>query len=88
MASHKIKGWKVYLEPRSRFDKAIVDKEEVVYCKLIILDVLVEGGMTYEEALDWYSHNIFGASIPGLKIIQYMNEEEEVGEDGKKNKDQ
>ena len=76
MASHKVTGWKVYLEPRSTFDKAIIDKDQVIYCELIILDVLVESGMTYEEALDYYSYNIFGASIPGLKIIQHMNQEE------------
>lgn len=88
MASHRTTGWKVYLEPRSTFDKAIIDQDEVIYCELIILDVLVESGMTYEEALDFYSFNIFGASIPGLKIIQYMNQEEEVEEDGKKDEDQ
>lgn len=88
MASHKIKGWKVYLEPRSTFDKAIIDQEEVIYCELIIIDVLVENGMTYIEALDFYSQNIFGASISGLKIIQHMNQEEEVEEDGKKDEDQ
>lgn len=88
MTSHKITGWKVYLEPRETFDKAIIDKEEVIYCELIIVDVLVESGMTYEEALDYYSYNIFGASIPGLKIIQHMNQKEEGDEDGTKNKDQ
>ena len=87
MPSHKITGWKVYLEPREIFDKAIIDKEEVIYCEIIIIDVLVESGMTYEEALDYYSYNIFGAEIPGLKIVQYMNQEEGV-EDGTKNKDQ
>ena len=87
MASHKITGWKVYLEPRETFDKAIIDKEEVIYCELIIVDVLVESGMTYEEALNYYSFHIFDAEIPGLKILQHMNEEEGV-EDGTKNKDQ
>ena len=88
MASHKVTGWKVYLEPRSTFDKAIIDQEEVIYCELIIIDVLVESGMSYEDAYDYYTYNIFGASIPGLKIIQHMNQEEEVVEDGAKNKDQ
>ena len=87
MTSHKITGWKVYLEPRETFDKAIIDKEEVIYCKLIILDVLVESGMTYEEAIEWYTNGISKAKITGLKIIQHMNQKEGV-EDGTKNKDQ
>lgn len=82
MRRNKIKECKIYLEPRSTFDKAIIDKEKVVYCELIILDVLVELGMTYREAYDYYTYNIFGASIPGLKIIQHMNQEEERFEDG------
>ena len=90
MTTHRTTGWKVYLEPRSTFDKAIIDQEEVIYCEIIIIDVLVGCGMTYEEALDHYSFNILGASIKGLKILQHMkmDKEEQVVENGKKNKNQ
>ena len=54
------------LEPAEIYDQAIVGltsgiEPVVVYDHALIVDALVEGGMTEEDAVEWIDYNIIGS---------------------------
>ena len=64
---------KIYLEPREQFDTALVDIEENIYGYYEILDVLMNEGMTWEEARDFFTWNLKYLEHYGL-AVQYDEE--------------
>ena len=49
---------RVYLEPRERFDVAMIDESTALYSFTKIIDVLMGGEMSWIEAVDYYCFNI------------------------------
>ena len=59
----------IYLEPRSRFDAALIDTENVVYDFDLILEVLMQNeDWDYKQAIDWYCFNIEPPKYYGLAV--------------------
>ncbi len=58
---------RIYLEPRSEYDRAIVGtmfgSGSVCYAIGVVLDVLQKQGMSYAEAKDWFCFNMSDAYI-------------------------
>jgi hypothetical protein len=48
----------IYLEPRSTFDSCIIKNEPVIYCFDLLISILIEMGMEYIQAIDFYCYNI------------------------------
>jgi len=64
----KYKGT-IYLEPRSRFDAALIDTENVIYDFDLILEILMQNeDWDYMMAIDWYCFNIEPLIYRGLAI--------------------
>lgn len=62
----------VILEPQTSYNKAIIgisiDSKHLVYSYDLLLSILVEGGMSYEDAMDWLEYNTF-------RSLEYMDVE-------------
>ena len=67
----------IYLEPRSRFDKALIDAENILYSFDLIIDVLMEySDMDYIEAIDFFCFNIEPLFYQGLAVQESESYEE------------
>ena len=59
----------IYLEPRSRYDKAIIDEKNIVYSLEKLIDILMENlNCNFIESIDFYCFNIEPLIYKGLKI--------------------
>lgn len=59
----------IYLEPRARFDAALIDTENVIYDFDLILEVLMlNEEWDYMKAIEWYCYNIEPLTYQGLAI--------------------
>jgi hypothetical protein len=62
----------IVLEPQSSYNKAIIgvsiDSKHIIYSYDLLLSILVEGGMSYEDAMDWLEYNTF-------RSLDYMDVE-------------
>ncbi len=59
----------IYLEPRSTFDKALIDVENIIYSLDKILEVLMDqNSWCYFDSLEWYCFNIEPLSYQGLAV--------------------
>lgn len=62
----------IVLEPQSSYNKAIIgvsiDSKHIIYSYDLLLSILVEGGMSYDDARDWLDYNT-------LRSIEYMEAE-------------
>jgi hypothetical protein len=60
----------IYLEPRSIFDNAIVQKKPVVYDFDKLIEVMMDNyDWGYIKAIDWYCYNIEPLKLhKGLRI--------------------
>ena len=59
---------KIYLEPRSKFDSALIDTDNIIYDYDLIIQVLMKSGMTYMEAREFYEFNIQCLHYQGLCV--------------------
>ena len=60
----------IYLEPRSRYDKAIIDEKNIVYSLEKLINILIdELNCDYFEAIDFYYFNIEALSFQGLSVV-------------------
>jgi len=59
----------IYLEPRKTFDKALIDKSTGLYSFTKIIAVLIDCGMEWIDAIDYYCFNIEPLIMyKGLKV--------------------
>lgn len=59
----------VYLEPRSQWDRCLIDTENIVYSEEEIMNVLTDiFGMDYWTAREHFDFNILGLVPMGLEI--------------------
>lgn len=62
----------IVLEPQSSYNKAIIgvsiNSKHIIYSYDLLLSILVEGGMSYDDAMDWLEYNT-------LRSIEYMEAE-------------
>lgn len=49
---------RIYLSPRKEFDVAIIDESTALYSLTKIIEVLMDGGMSWEDSWEWYCYNI------------------------------
>ena len=67
----------IYLEPRSRFDAALIDVENIIYGFDLLIDILMEhNSWTYLDSIDWYCFNIEPLIYQGLAIQESEDYEE------------
>ena len=60
----------IYLEPRKEFDLAIIDHETITYSLTKIIEVLMDGGMSWIDSMEWYCFNIEPLiQYVGLKVL-------------------
>ncbi len=60
----------IYLEPRSRYDKAIIDEKNIVYSLEKLIDILIDVlNCDYIEAIDFYCYNIEPLSFKGFNVV-------------------
>ena len=57
----------VYLEPRAKWNRALIDQVNVIYTFTIIIDILVEE-MEWTEAIKYFIKNIQPMEYKGLVI--------------------
>jgi hypothetical protein len=69
----------IKLEPSPSLDKAIVaydiDNDILVYDVETLIECYVEGGMTEEEAWDWYSYNTVRTGYYVKNYPRFIHEE-------------
>ena len=69
----------IKLEPSPSLDKAIVaydiDKDILIYDVETLIECYVEGGMTVEEAWDWYSYNTVRTGYYVKNYPRFIHEE-------------
>lgn len=61
---------KIYLEPRATFDRALCNTDMVWYSFTLLIDVLMQCGLEYIAAVDYYCFNIESLTTEGLIIIE------------------
>lgn len=71
----------IYLEPRTKWDRALIDRVNVIYSFTIIIDILMET-MEWTEAIEYFCHNIQDLELQGLAIHDDEYGEEYDGELG------
>lgn len=65
----------IYLEPRARFDAALIDVENIIYCYYLIIDILMDlHNCEYIEAVDYYCFNL--EYLQGLAVQESEDYEE------------
>ena len=57
----------VYLEPRAKWNRALIDHVNVIYSFTIIIDILMED-MEWTEAIQYFCQNIQPLEEMGLNI--------------------
>lgn len=57
----------IYLEPRTKWDRALIDRVNVIYSFTIIIDILMED-MEWTEAIEDFCNNIQPLEDMGLNI--------------------
>ena len=57
----------LYLEPRTKWDRALIDRVNVIYSFTIIMDILMED-MEWTEAIEDFCKNIQPLEAIGLNI--------------------
>ena len=69
----------IKLEPSPSLDKAIVaydiDNDILIYDVETLIECYVEGGMTEEEAWDWYSYNTVRTGYYVKNYPRFIHEE-------------
>jgi len=71
----------IVLEPRSRFDSAIIgyENKRVVYSEEAIIQIYMEDGMSMDDAIEFYEFNTKGAYMGEYTpIYKSENYEEEL----------
>ena len=71
----------VYLEPRAKWNRALIDQVNVIYSFTIIIDILMET-MDWTDAISYFCHNIQPMEHQGLAIFDDEYGEEYKGEIG------
>ena len=59
----------IYLEPRSEYDAALKDEENIIYCFDLLIDILMKSlNVDYNQAVDFYCFNIEPLTYEGLAV--------------------
>lgn len=72
----------IYLEPRTKWDRALIDQVNVIYSFTAIIDILMET-MDWTKAISYFSYNIQPLEHKGLAIFDDEYGKEYDGELGK-----
>ena len=59
----------IYLEPKETYDQAIIDQDRIIYSFTKIIEILMEDGMDWIDAVDFYSFNIEPLIYEGLAVL-------------------
>ena len=59
----------IYLEPKETYDQAIIDQDNIIYSFTKIIEILMEDGMDWIDALDCYCFNIEPLIFQGLAVL-------------------
>ena len=67
----------IYLEPRKRFDAALIDAENIIYGFEEIIEVLMDhNSWSYFDSIDFYCYNIEPLIYEGLAVQESEDYEE------------
>ena len=67
----------IYLEPRSTYDTALIDIDNIVYSLEKLIDVLMDSlNCDYFEAMDFYCFNIECLHYKGLAVLDDISEDD------------
>ena len=59
----------IYLEPKETYDQAIIDQDNIIYSFTKIIEILMEDGMDWIDAVDFYCFNIEPLIFQGLAVL-------------------
>ncbi len=59
----------IYLEPKETYDQAIIDQDRIIYSFTKIIEILMEDGMNWEDAVEFYYFNIEPLIFEGLAVL-------------------